>query len=321
MPRGTVARSDPSVKGTPAPPRGDTGGGLALFLRGASRPSTLAVGRWVWDRLKDHPSGRPLNQAEAARALGLSRRTVQLALAAFARWGRLLPVADRSTGRRHPGRARAWRLHPCYFVAERLSPPCQENAGQDVVSAKRATSTNTSLKSRPCLTDPSRGPSGDPNALMAGGTARNLILSRVREEIRAWPVSWATRATVMAGVGPAVHRATVRDGKIRTRGEAVALARALIVKLRGGEAIGRSRRSACAFGRWAVTRALAELAQHRADMGERQASATQRRDLEAERQAARATWTREAVAWVKATLARAVRRRVVATSCSSISPN
>jgi len=92
---------------------------LELFLKGATRESTRAVGGWLWDHLRDCPQGGPVNVSAVARELGLARLTVRRGLEAFTRWGRVLPVADYETGS-HPGRPLAYKLHPAYLRADRV---------------------------------------------------------------------------------------------------------------------------------------------------------------------------------------------------------
>ena len=90
---------------------------LELFLRGASRESTRAVGAWVWSQLRDKPEGAALNLSAAARELGLSRESVHRAMRCFLRWGRISVIHEYRVGSR-AGRPRAYTLHAAYLKAD-----------------------------------------------------------------------------------------------------------------------------------------------------------------------------------------------------------
>ena len=240
--------------------------GLDLFLKGFTRRSTLRVARWVWDQLQGHPEGGTLNLAQAARELGMGRTTARRAVEVLVRWGRLLEASDYSTGRR-PGRPKAYKIHHSFTEAV-----------LDCTSAKRGLSPHTPLyrsTSTSCHTDapasltsppyprnpkPNRSLTldkllrADPNAILDRDRTVRLILARVREEVRTWPIGWDRRERILTGVAVAV-RDQLR-GPVR-RGDAIALARGVVCELRRGERISGSLPIACRFARYAVRAALA----------------------------------------------------------------
>ncbi len=242
---------------------------LELFLRGATRRSTLSFARWAWEQLRDHPGGAPLNLSQAARALGLSRVTVHRSLNCLLLWGRLIEVEEHRAGRGRPGRPRSYRLHPAFLKADRIgvcakrvNPPTPLNR-----SKTRLCSTDAAASSTPPPYHRNPQPnvsqavanllSADPNVVLDPDRATRLVLARVREELTWWPVGWDRRELVLTGVAVAV-RDRLR-GPIR-RGDAITLARGVVCELRRGERIGGSLPIACRFARYAVRAAAQGMA-------------------------------------------------------------
>ncbi|HAZ27411.1 TPA: hypothetical protein DCY67_02180 [Candidatus Acetothermia bacterium] len=202
-------------------------------------------------------------------------------------------------------------------VLWRAGGPCTGKADQDADAAisLQVGKGRTSENPRICHTDAWRRDLTD-STPVTPYQALNLVMGEVRMEIRRWPITWTERNRILTGVGASVHRTFGQDGGPIPRGRARALAQAVIRRLREGEGVSRSLRRACSFGGHVVAEAYAEaVTRHRADVAERQAAEARRRELDAERRAARATWTPEAVAQVEALVARgALARRTLAAS-------
>jgi len=88
------------------------------------------------------------------------------------------------------------------------------------------------------------------------GASRNLgpralrwAMSRIREEVRTYPISWERRDRILEGIGVALRRA-LRRGDIRTRIQLRRVVSHVIVLLREAEGISEDRRRACAWGDW-----------------------------------------------------------------------
>jgi len=242
---------------------------LELFLRGATRRSTLSFARWAWEQLRDHPGGAPLNLSQAARTLGLSRVAVHRSLNCLLLWGRLIEVEEHRAGRGRPGRPRSYRLHPAFLKADRIgvcakrvTPPTPPNR-----SKTRLCSTDAAASSTPPPYHRNPQPNvsqalanllgADPNVVLDPDRATRLVLARVREELRVWPIAWGRKDRILTGVSVAL-RAQLR-GPIR-RGDAITLARGVVCELRRGERIGGSLPIACRFARYAVRAAAQGMA-------------------------------------------------------------
>ncbi len=242
---------------------------LELFLKGASRESTRQFGLWAWQQLDSKPEGAALNMRQAARDLQLSRESIRRAVAFYLRFGRL--IRERDYGERAvPGRPLTYRLHPAYRKADWIATS-EKVAYLQPKTSKPCTSTSCSSDA-PASSSPSPYPrnpqpnvsraltnllSADPDVILDSDRAVRLILARVREELRRWPIGFDRKERIITGVAVAVRARF--SGPVR-RGDAITLARGLVSELRGGERITTSLAAACRFGRYAVRAAAQRIA-------------------------------------------------------------
>lgn len=199
----SVATQPTVVKGPPSAE------GRELFLSAVRRPSTRRFGEWVWHKLSAYPDGAPLNISEAARELGLSRTCIYRSLKFFTRFGRLLPVENYRTGNSHPGRPRAYRLHPSYFVDKKRDSAKRVNlSSTSPRKAKNEKSSHSDIHRRPLEVELSQ------LKRPVSEKARRWALAKIRENLKASGIRY--RREIMAAIAPpltwAIKKNRIRDG-------------------------------------------------------------------------------------------------------------
>jgi len=289
---GTVARSSSAVKPNQATSQADKcDGGLELFLKGAKRSSTIAFGKWLWERLANRPEGAPVNLSEAARDLGLSRPTLYRALRFFTRFGRLLEVDGYATGTGRPGRPRAYRLHPAYVAdgngnsAERVNPP---HARDKVLNLPPRKEKINLADTRRCP------PQAQPLRLgrPVSEQGRRWALGTIRRELLRWGIPGKARGEIMAGIANSLTRA-IKTRKIRTGRELGQTVRLILAtldqdpELRASQLVKRDKRALHSGAGMIVARAVARVER---DREAEQATQELLAEIRKEREEARRSW-------------------------------
>jgi len=116
--------------------------------------------------------------------------------------------------------------------------------------------------------------------------AQRWAMSKIREELKNYEISWQRKNFILSGLGAALWR-SLKRGEVKAGRQLGQVVREIIDRLRDALAIGNSLRSWCSWGGWAVRGVIDDERARRArDMASAQLIAR----IQREKEAAKAAW-------------------------------